>query len=510
MDHIGRIPIVTLILSVCVLGLGRSMGAQEPQDPVDRMAQRIDYWVLGYRGEPIGGEATDAEFLRRAYLDLTGVIPDAAVTLEFLDQSDPNKRTRLVDTLVDSPGFSVRLADHWTQLLLPDNADNQLPQERESLRRWLLDRFSENVRYDRIVADLLISSGDPTEQPTAFFTASELKPEKLAERTCRVFLGVALDCAQCHDHPFDRWKQKDFWGVAAYFARIKSNGNPNQMMSGGILDVDEGEVQIPETSIAIAPKPLLENTESSLAIGSRRQQLAIWVTSKQNSWFAKAAVNRVWAMLMGRGIVEPVDDIGEKSFATHPELLQDLTVFFQSNQYDLRKLVLAITRSQTYRRSSRSYREDASQPAFLWMRPKPLTAHQVAASLRHVARHAKNGPMDPWAAMAQKLGKIQGEASEYTGGVLQSLLLQHSPEMESIWRETESNLIRSLEAPHIPKIKQVDWMYLAVLSRLPSDSERIKIDAMELEYGQDAEQRRKWIADFLWAMINSSEFGITP
>ncbi len=245
-----------------------------------------------------------------------------------------------------------------------------------------------------------------------------MKPEKLAEKTSRIFLGVALDCAQCHDHPFDKWKQADFWGVAAYFAQVQAPNRPNAnaMMSAGVIDVDQGEVTLPETQTVIAPKPLLDDVQSANAFGSRRQQLAIWVTSRQNPWFAKAAVNRIWAMLMGRGLVEPVDDIGTKSIAAYPGLLEELAVFFRQSKFDVRKLALAIAMSKAYASSTREFREDPEATPFAAMRAKPLTARQLSATLRQAARQSSASDADLWSQVASKLGRSAANRPNSRGG----------------------------------------------------------------------------------------------
>lgn len=481
-------------------------------DRVQAVAKQIDIRIqerLEREGIAAAEAADDESFLRRAFLDLAGVPPVPSAIEEYLSNDAADKRAKLLSKLVDAPSFANRLADEWTQVLVPDTmSDPTFDTQRESLRRWLAQKFSTNTRYDRIVSDLLIASGDPAEQPTAFYTVLEVKPEKLAEKTCRVFLGVALDCAQCHDHPFDKWKQPDFWGVAAYFAQVSADGmTPGQMNTMRIADQTVGEVRLPETETIVAPKPLLSGLETSLAIGSRRQQLAIWVTSKQNEWFAKATVNRTWAMLMGRGIVEPVDDMSSKNIPSHPELLQELADSLRSSGYDLKELILGIVLSDTYARSSKHPKSKGIE-LYASMIPKPLTSHQLSASLRQMSRQNRNamGP-DQWDALGRELGPIRAESSEFVGGALQSLVLQNSKMVETLWDENSSKLLKALHAPHLNHQERIEWMYLSTLCRKPTPREAeflMKIEA------SNEEGVPNWESDLLWALINSTEFATTP
>ncbi len=287
------------------------------------------------------------------------------------------------------------------------------------------------------------------------------------------------------------------------------------MVGGSIVDVDDGDVFLPETTTIVAPKPLVTGIESSLGIGSRRQQLAIWLTSRQNPWFARAAVNRVWSMMMGRGFIEPVDDMGKNAVASHPELLNRMAEFFRKSGYDLKRLHLAIACSKTYAR--KAYRGGDSRPTddiydptrFQAMISKPLTARQLASCLRQAARQSPQADSDVWTQFASQFGKIRGDGSEYAGGVLQSLGLQHSATTESVWKEVSSKLLTALKAPHLSPEEQIDWMYLSTLARYPTPKERAVTTELLAESSSD-EQNWQARADLLWALINSTEFAMTP
>jgi Protein of unknown function (DUF1549)/Protein of unknown function (DUF1553) len=516
----------SVVLTNPLVGSDESKNTSSTQDPNSpktvsavAMADRIDYLIdaqLAEAGLSKAPLATDAEFIRRVYLDVTGTNPEPSAVVEYLADTSLDKRQKLIASVVASPAVANRLADVWTDLLVAEDPGQEIGMPaRESLRRWLYRRFQENQRYDRIAGDLLIASGNAVDEPTAFFTSLELKPEKLAEKTSRVFLGVALDCAQCHDHPFDSWKQNDFWALAAYFAQLKSSAGGAELNAAmnnlSIFDSDTGEVTLPEKETVIPPRPLISGVESSLGTGSRRQQLAIWITSKQNPMFARAATNRIWAMFMGRGLIEPVDEMGTKAQASHPELIDDLANYFKATDFDIRQLITAITLSESYARSTRGVTDNADPSLYASMVAKPLTARQIANCLRQVARAPMpvGNQIDPWQQLASELGTMRGDASEFTGGVIQSLRTQHDPKMEQLWESSSSRLLRALNAPFMDSMGRVKWMYLATVCRPPTDEEvRIlsPLTGENVAEGKEAE----WPHDLLWALLNSSEFAITP
>jgi len=205
-----------VVCFVLVLGLsGPTVFGQPSVSKIRaKMVRRIDRLVTAKRSQlwiAAAPKATDAEFLRRLYLDLTGSIPRVSQARDFLQDKSPNKRDKLIDQLLASPGYATHMADTWRNIMLPGGVSVEQVQNLSGLQNWLRRQFVENLRYDRLVADLLVSkSGDVG--PALFFTALELKPEKLAARTSRIFLGLQIECAQCHDHPFDKWTKRDFWG----------------------------------------------------------------------------------------------------------------------------------------------------------------------------------------------------------------------------------------------------------------------------------------------------------
>jgi hypothetical protein len=370
-----------------------------------------------------------------------------------------------------------------------------------------MQRFAANQRYDRVVADLLMSKGEGEVSPIAFFVAQEFQPEKLAEKSCRVFLGISLDCAQCHDHPFAAWKQEDFWGVAAYFAQIQVDG---QMMTPGSLpsisDLATGDVRMPESQQIVAPKTLINRLESPAARGTRRQQLALWLTNRDNPWFAANAANRMWAMLMGEGLIEPIDQLPTDPKEL-PETLGLLADDFRANRYDLRRLVRAIAGTRWYGRSSSSEAASAMR-----MPAKPLTGDQMATILRDIAREvAGETDNDLWAALATQLGALRAARSEYAGDVLQALQLQNGPSLDQLVDEANSRLLKALQAPHLTRTKRLEELFWLVLARPPGPAEQEAIASLQVDNSSSGlKESFSLEEDLLWALLNSTEFAMTP
>ncbi|GIW99693.1 MAG: hypothetical protein KatS3mg111_3026 [Pirellulaceae bacterium] len=480
----------------------------------DRLTARVDELIADHLqqiGWAPAGPCSDAEFMRRACLDLTGRPPSASEVADFLADQHPAKRERLVDRLVDSPEHAEHLAAVWTDYLIPE-ADTPLRVTgRAGLQRWLHERFAGNLRYDRLVADLLTASGPIETGPTAFFLALETQPEKIAARTSRVFLGVQLDCAECHDHPFSHWTQRDFWGLAAYFAQI-ANGQPGMGMGGGeLIELSQGEVRLQGTDEVVFPKPLLDVGTSGLPTGTRRQQLTLWLCAPENPLLARTAVNRVWALLFGRGLVEPLDDIRSYEQASHPQLLQELTDYFVASEYDLRNLLRALAKTELYRRSHRHPSGSAPVESYAVMPIKPLSRRQMAASLLQVGRQIPAADSEQIALWADRLGVLRGDASEAKLGIVTALVTLHGPDVDLLSREHRSPLLIALTAPHMDLPQQLRWLFLATLNRPPSVEEMqlLVSEAMQqAEHGEEAADQ--WLSDLLWALLNSTEFAMIP
>jgi hypothetical protein len=492
----------------------------------DQLSQQIDALLeksWQEHGIHPAQPASDAEFMRRVYLDLTGRVPSVAEAREFLSATEPNRREALVDRLLSHRDHATNFAFAWRSILLPAEVDLSRLGGAEKFDQWLAERFAANEPYDKIVEQLLMAEGRVSESgPLLFYAAVKLNPEELAARTSRVFLGVRMECAQCHDHPFDDdISQQDFWSFAALFARI-SRPEGKMEMTSPVLQVRDnrsGDVKIPESEEIVPPRlpetetPLVESDESP----SRRRQMVDWLTARDNKHFAQATVNRVWAHLFGRGLVEPVDDMRLANPAIVPEVLDALASDFAASGFDLRRLVRALVLTKAYQLSSESTDDDPSRTLyFAQMNIKSFTAEQLydcitvvtgsggaAAAGPDLTGLARTGDATRAAFIAQ-FRTQPGQATDYQAGIPQALTMMHGALVSRATDKTTSGLLKSLSAPFFTDEQRVDALFLATLSRYPTEGERDAVVGALTAAG--AADRQQALGDVLWALVNSAEF----
>jgi hypothetical protein len=494
-------------LLILPLALSASKADGEPPS-VAEMTRQVEQRIaekLSSQGIDPAPRSSDAEFLRRASLDLTGVIPSVGEVREFMADSRDDKRARWIDRLLDSPLHTTHLAITWRRIMLPADFDAQQLGQATGLQDWLRQQFVRNLRYDRLVAEFLSSTGDLQTGPALFYRSLEAKPEKLAAATSRIFLGLQMQCAECHDHPFDDWKQREFWGYAAFFAQLQ----PDQSMRGDVyrlVDLPEGEVTLPETDDVVAPRFPRGGQPAADARGTRRRQLAIWMASRDNPYLAPAAVNRVWQQLWGRGLVHPVDDLGPHNPASHPELLAELAQFFTDHGFDLRTLYRCLTNTDAYQRSSAST-AGATRTTELYsqMAVKRLTAEQLFDSL-HRSLSAAGGVLgaeDPRRReFVTKMESSSRDLTEYDLGMQQALQMMNGDRIAQATGNGEEGLLAALEAPFLDDSQRLDILYLATVSRFPTDAEKAACQG----YFDNRESRSSARGDVLWALLNSAEY----
>lgn len=489
------------------------------------MSRRIDELLAAQweaQGITPAPPSDDAEFLRRVSLDLNGVTPAVATVRAFLDDSRESKRRELIDSLLASPGYARHLAITWRKILLPDGLSRENFAGAAALESWLRQQFQQNLRYDNFVAEFLVARGQDGQGPGIYYRQLELAPEKLAASTSRIFLGTQIQCAQCHDHPFDHWKQTDFWGYAAFFARLESNQEGNAL---AILDRRDGEVMLPDTQQVVAPDFPGGDREYQDDGGTRRQQLAIWMASRDNPYLARVAVNRVWAQLFGRGLVDPVDDFGPLNPPSHPQLLDELEQFFIATRFDLRNLYRTLANTRAYQLSSAGGPADGQRAQFASMALKTLTPEQLYDSYqRNVLRErpqtplaGPNGQPLPAGGRLEFLLSMQSPARsplDYEGGLPQALRMMNGPEISRATNPSNGGLLVALEAPFLTPRQQVETLYLATLARFPTPAERQRAETHLQSRGTGeapgqpgpSDTRQLGLSDVLWSLLNSAEF----
>jgi hypothetical protein len=497
--------------------------------PVERstaeIAQRVDELLTEqWAGATIdpAAPASDGEFLRRACLDLTGVIPRASHVRAFLADERLDKRALLIDELLNSPRYSTHMATTWRNRILPTALAPERNREAIALQKWLRTRFAKNLRYDNLVGELLLTLGGDELGPALYYQANDLSPEKLAGSAAELFLGVRLDCAQCHDHPFADWSQRDFWGLAAFFARVKSRDNRGMGMMDAryrLVDAPAGDVMLPESSEVVPPKFPKGEAASDDSRQTRRVQLAIWMTSGDNPFFARAAVNWAWTHLFGRGLVDSLDDVADPKAAGDAKLLNELADYFVDSGYDLRELWRVLAGTRAYQLSGG--REDAdAADLFAQMRAKPLTPEQlydsfvmlapsnspVAANAARAADMARSLDEDPVRIeFVRNMRAPPGIATEYRAGTLQALMLMNGRVASGVSNADASNLLGAIVAPYMSDEERVESLFLSTVSRMPEKDEREACVAV-LADCETENDRNRALSDVLWALLNSTEF----
>ncbi|MCA9071228.1 MAG: DUF1549 domain-containing protein, partial [Planctomycetaceae bacterium] len=326
--------------------------------------------------------ARQTELLRRVYLDLTGRTPTVAEVRSYLKDSSPDRYERLVDRLLSSPDHASHLATIWRKVLIPEGIDLTRFGGVEAFDRWLAGKFATGTPYDKIAEELLLAEGRLSKSgPLLFYTALKLDADQIASRTSRVFLGMRLECAECHDHPFEPWKQKDFWGQAAFFAQISRPRGELEQASRvmRVADIDRGEVMLPDTVQVVEPK-FLDGTPID-AYGSqlsRRERFVRWLTDPQNPYFARATANRVWGQLFGKGITDPIDNFGVQHKPRIPEIIDLLAGRLIASDFQLSEILRAVVHTRAYRLSSGSETVDPKRLEwFAQMQVKMLSAEQI-------------------------------------------------------------------------------------------------------------------------------------
>jgi hypothetical protein len=493
--------------------------SQAERPPAMMVALRVDA-LLAERWKTEGiqpaVDADGSEFLRRASLDLTGVIPTISDVRDFLSDSRADKRSRWIDRFLARSNHPTHLARVWRSGLLPAA---QRRSGLAGLETWLREEFAANVPYDQVARDVLTATGTVngrafTESPAPYFTALEFKPEELATYSSRFFLAVQIDCAQCHDHPFDHWKQQDFWGYAAFFARAKRP--PDAPIGFSVVtDVPAGDLKLPGTDNIVSPRYLGGELATETTRLTRREQLATWVTAPGNAYFARATVNRVWAHLFGRGLFEPVDDFRTANSVSHPQLLDELARYFIDSGFNLRELFRALCNTRAYQLSSETPGDRQLPPdLFACMTIKTLTADQLfdclaEATRRHdmtsvTPRFVGDRRLDP--ARQAFLDQFQSTAplADFKLGIPQALMLMNGQVMATSTDLARSDLLVTLDAPFLTAEGKVETLFLSTLSRLPREEERKQFVGY-LQSSPSA-KRRQALGDMLWALLNSAEF----
>ncbi len=471
---------------------------------------------LAVENTPVSPACTDEEFVRRAYLDLTGVIPTLEQTTAFLEDKSPDKRAKLIDELLETPNYARHRADLWMNLLVQKTSDNRRVNF-DSLRTWLTGQFAANRPWDAMVSDIVTATGDQEKNPAVGFFLSNNTVDKMTDESAKIFLGVQLQCAQCHDHKFNDWKQTEYWAMAQFFMKVQVGGLGRDQTPGiqETQNVRRNKMNpLPESAKQLEPKFLQGDYPKVTKAEPYRPVLAKWMTAPTNPFFAKAMTNRIWSELFGRGIVNPVDDMVGQNLPSHPELLTGLAGDFAANGFDVKHLIRSICNSDAYQRSSKSIdgNESAEPHLYAKMTVKVLSPEQLFDSLaaatkfqeptaarakaKAAGRNAPQGARERFVTF-YLAGADMTSAVEYEAGIPQALKLMNSRQTGSSNPQAVRSIVGTTRGA-----EAIEKIYLTALSRRPTAAESEKLTKYVASAGlpQDA------LSDVIWAVLNSSEF----
>jgi hypothetical protein len=473
---------------------------------------------------------TDHEFVRRAYLDLCGILPAGAEVKKFLADPAKDKRAKLIDALLERDEY----ADFWTLKwadVLRNNRKTVQVKGAHVYQEWLHERIVRNTPFNEVVRDLLTASGSTFANPAANYYRVSADPTNLAESTAQLFFGIRMQCAKCHNHPFERWTQDDYYSMAAWFARVKLKKDtiepgPNPQTPGSMVVYSEraGEITQPRTGKTMAPKVMGVPAPTIPPGKDRREALAEVLATGSNPFFAKSTANRIWFHLTGRGIVDPVDDFRDSNPSANDELLSALAKDFVDNKFDVKHLIRVIMNSRTYQLSAETndFNKDDSK-YFSHAVTKLLPAEPLLDALCAATDVPEKFAGLPLGTRAVQLpdGEVNHPFLKTFGQPARELACECE-------REGDSNLAQALQLINGPTVNEklrspnnrvgklmavspglsdrniLDELYFATLSRGPEDGE-VKAALAHVQKAAPADKRKAW-EDVMWALLNSKEF----
>lgn len=472
--------------------------------------------LLQYNTSPT---CSDSEFLRRVYLDVIGILPTLEETESFLADSNPAKRSLLIDRLLDRPEYARFWAVKWGDLLKMTNkkigADGLY-----KYHRWVEDSIRKNVPYDRFARELLTASGSSLENPAANFYRAAVDMNDCVETISQVFLGSRLQCAKCHNHPFERWTQDHYYGMGAFFERVRRTNTPRPNESL-IWISQQGEVTQPRTGKVMQPWVPVQGTLTVVDEQDRRRSFVDWLVQPDNPYFAKMEVNRIWSQLFARGIVDPIDDFRDSNPPSNVELLESLAQDFVKSGYDRKHILRTILNSRTYQASFESVATNADdEKYFSHQLPRLLSAEQLmdaVVSTLGVAEPLGGLPADRKATQLPAPDIVKVDFLKVFG----------QPERETVCaceRSKDTNLGMAIEffngsflhgklkhpqsrfrqalAANKPIDQIIREVYLAAVCRPPTDSE---LQAALKHVGATPDPALA-MEDICWALVNTDEF----
>lgn len=493
-------------------------GFRWPNPPARNYIDRYVFERLKLFRIPPSDLCSDSEFIRRAYLDAIGLLPTAEEVRAFLADRDPEKRARLIDRLLQRPEFADFWAVKWADILRVQDEALKEPGAR-AFHRWIRESLAANRPLDQFVREILTASGPTFSAAPANFFRVLREPEEISEAAAQLFMGVRMGCAKCHNHPFEKWTQDEYYQLAAFFAQVRRKNGPTKEEETVFLDPN-GEVTHLRTGKVMQPKLPGAGFVQTTPEQDRRAVLAEWLTRRDNPFFARALANRIWAHLVGRGIVEPVDDFRESNPPVNEALLDALAQDLASHGFDLRHLVRVIMNSRTYQLSAKPVplnRDDTLY--FSHAVTRLLTAEQLSDAVSQVTGVPEQFPGYPPGTRAMQLAGTRARTPflktfgrpdrnltcecerEKEPTLFQALRLITDRDIHRRLTSDEGR-VAALAKSNRPDAEVIEELYLSTLARFPTERER----KVWLAHIRDSGDRRKALEDLAWVLLNSKEF----
>ncbi len=520
---------VTVFRATVPLGVPIPAYAFEPKTLVDQYA--LAKWKeLGLVPSEL---CSDEQFIRRVSIDLTGTLPTPAQVTQFVADQDPTKRDRLIDALVDSPEYSYYFANQWADILrVKRRGQADRARGTFAFHDWIRDAMATDKPYDQFAHEILGASGDEVNSPPTVWYKELQEPQQFVDDTAQVFLGLRLACAQCHHHPYEKWSQDDYWGIAAYFGRIGRRKIPvpgefvqQPVVLDAVFNLPRGTVINKRTGKPAVMKPLDGQPMTVGPDDDPRQKLADWMTAPDNPFFARAVANRYWAHFFNRGIVDPLDDMRVTNPPSNPELLDALAKDLVDNHYSLKHLIKTIVKSRTYQLSStpNEFNEHDKQNYARYY-PRRMSAEVLFDAVNQVTDSPAtfNGlPTDRFApkraimlpdesfpsyfldvfGRPQRISACECErVSE--ANLAQALHLLNSDEIQGKLARSGGRAEEVAKDPR-PDAGKVDELFMWALGRKPTPEQR---DLALANIAKNTANKKAAYENILWALLNTKEF----
>lgn len=517
--------------------LGAPVGQlPEPNNFIDQFIFR----KLESVGLPPSETADDSSFLRRTALDIAGRLPTSKEAEEFLRSNEPDKRDQWIDALLEDPGYGVLFANKWSALLRNKRARNAEKRGTYAFHNWIRESMQQNLPYNDFVESILAASGDIADNPPVAWYRQVNQLNEQVEDTAQLFLGVRLQCAQCHHHPFEKWSQRDYYSLAAFFSRVGRAAGTGPSEELIFHKPGDAKTKNIKTGKYVRPAGLGDEPARLSPLTDPRLELVRWMTAEDNPFFAKSLVNRYWKHFFGRGLVDPEDDMRETNPPTHPELLESLARRFIHSGYDLKALVRWIGQSQTYQLSAIPNQYNGiDKQYFSRYYPKRLmaeTLHDAIHEMLGAAAAFDNLPPDTKAVelpdngfnndnyFLTVFGRPDSSSScecerSQDASLAQSLHLLNSKSLQEKLSADTGRAAQWAEDRSRSREEKISELYLMAFSRYPTDDELgvalQYLDRKQAVSSADASQSgetkgknptRMAYEDIIWALINTKEF----